>query len=146
MYTHFPSFYGVSLSTGWVPLICGYANLGIASVLSSPPSRLLLQLNIGLCQRHNTLSSEVGLELNVGRDLVLDTLTCQKNLGGQLVVTWTPCDQCQVLTLCCPWGTISNLTAWCPTLPQLSTRFKMPHKDHIEYLMKMWHENVFLLT
>lgn len=119
-YTHFPAFYGASLSRGGVPLICGFPNLGIVSTLSSPPSRLLLQLNIKLCQRHNTLL-RAWAWAHCWQGFGFGHFNLPENLGGQLVVTWAPSDQRQVLTRCCPWGTISNLTAWCPTLPRLST-------------------------
>lgn len=119
-YTHFPAFYGASLSMGGVPLICGFPNLGIVSSLSSPPSRLLLQLNIGLCQRHNTLL-RAWAWAHGWQGFGFGHFNLPANLGGQLVVTWAPSDQRQVLTRCCPWGTISNLTAWCPTLLRLST-------------------------
>lgn len=118
-YTHFPAFYGASLSMGGVPLISGFPNLGIVPSLSSPPSRLLLQLNIGLCQRHNTLL-RAWAWAHCWQGFGFGHFNLPENLGGQLVVTWAQSDQRQVLTRYCPWGTISNLTAWCPTLPRLS--------------------------
>lgn len=137
-YTHFPAFYGASLSMGGVSLICGFPNLGTVSTPSSPHSRLLLQLNIGLCQRHNTLL-RAWVWAHCWQGFGFGHFNLPANLGGQLVVTWAPSDQRQVLTRRSPWGTISNLTAWCPTSPRLSLCFKMPHKDHIEYLMNMWY-------
>lgn len=135
---YFPVFYGASLSMGGVPSICGFHNLGIVSTLSSPPSRRLLQLNVRLCQRHNTLL-RAWAWAHCWQGFGSGHFNLPANLGGQLVVTWAPYDQRQVLTRCCPRGTVSNLTAWCPTSLRLSPRFKMPHKAHIEHLMKIWY-------
>ena len=95
-YTHFPAFYGASFSMGGVPLICGFPNLGTVSTLSSLHSRVLLQLNIGLCQRHNTLL-RAWVWAHCWQGFGFGHFNLPANLGGQLVVTWTPSDQCQVL-------------------------------------------------
>lgn len=106
-----------SIFRGGVPLISGFPKLGIVWMLSSPPLRLLLQLNIRLCLRHNAL---LRAWAHCWQEFDFGHFNLPENLGGQLKVTWALSDRRQVLTRCRPWGAISNLSAWCPTLPPLS--------------------------